>query len=123
MECLQDLVFAALQFGDPAHVKGKSYDQGNGTHDGVSLFNPSLSTITIRLLLRSVNGPFHRSFPVTTPHSLTRTPAFCNHTVTMVTHSAMMASTKTSTAMRYPRTRLQQVSSSLLWRKQRVLRE
>lgn len=30
-------VMAALQFGDPAHVAGKPYDKGNGTHNGVCL--------------------------------------------------------------------------------------
>ncbi|KAI4151854.1 MAG: hypothetical protein LQ340_003252 [Diploschistes diacapsis] len=28
-------IMAALQFGDPAHVAGKPYDKGNGTHNGI----------------------------------------------------------------------------------------
>ena len=51
----RDVVIAALQFGDPAHVSGKPYNRGNGTHGGVCL---QFSLLSLSSLYLRTNSPF-----------------------------------------------------------------
>lgn len=78
-------VIAAILFGDPAHVTGKSYDVGTSTHSWDKTHKLLTTLSSVKFLHAWITNSPHRPTLAPTPQPWIPTPPFFNPAATQAT--------------------------------------